>query len=305
MSKEEEEEFSDIPLADAIDIAILMHREVHFGGKFEFMQEYYAKEGVGVCEAFEKERIDALAKLEQGLGQNLAPTLLSGAAAEQIARAKEAYKKLRDIYELPETKNHYPRLIADLILAEEEFPQKEINAVVKEKGAIVPFLMDLLRAEDFHDPLFPGYGLAPMRAMRCLGLIGDKRAVVGLFEMIGEGDFFEENVALEALAVIGNQAKEFLLRVLRSHPITYDNERAAVALLQFKDDPEIADIFFEILNKLDLKHNALLGTHLVLGCEQLIAPEKRQAFTALAHHPETPSSLKLDMEMVMKAWNMQ
>ena len=74
----------------------------------------------------------------------------------------------------------------------------------------MPALIDLLRNEDFYDPLFPGYGEAPVLAAKCLGLIGDKRAIISLFEAIGEGDFFNEDIILDALHVIGNPARDFL-----------------------------------------------------------------------------------------------
>src|SRR5258708_5322619 len=89
------------PLADAQDSAILMHRDVHFGGKFEVMLEYYINEGKGVNSEFDLERIHALAKIEKDMNADLAPLLLSGAQAEKVAEAKNAYKKLRALYEKP------------------------------------------------------------------------------------------------------------------------------------------------------------------------------------------------------------
>ncbi len=70
-----------------------------FGGKFDFMLDYYVKEGKGVNPDFEIARIRELQVLETGMQQNLAGVLLSGPDAERVAEAKEAYKKLRDLYE--------------------------------------------------------------------------------------------------------------------------------------------------------------------------------------------------------------
>src|SRR5262249_53231399 len=154
--------------------------------------------------------------------------------------------------ESSKTKDRIPLLIANLILAEEEEVEFAMEAVVAEKTAIVPSLISLLRNEEFHDPLFPGYGLAPILAAQCLGQIGDQRAIISLFETIGEFDFFDEEVSLKALSIIGEPAKQFLLRVLHSRPVTVDNEKAAIALLAFKDDPEVASRCLQLLKEIDL-----------------------------------------------------
>jgi len=85
------------PMMDAVDKDILMHREVHFGGQFSIMLEYYAVEGKGVNPEFDLKRIEELAKIEAEMKENLAPFLLSGNDAELIARAKQAYKEGRPI----------------------------------------------------------------------------------------------------------------------------------------------------------------------------------------------------------------
>ena len=41
---------SSFPLTDELDHAILMHKDVHFGGNFSLMIEYYKEEGKGVIE---------------------------------------------------------------------------------------------------------------------------------------------------------------------------------------------------------------------------------------------------------------
>lgn len=291
---------------DALDATIVMHREVHFGGKFSFMLDYYIKEGRGVNPEFEIARIRELETLEHHLNQNLATLLLSGPDVERVAEAKEAYRKLRALYEgkSSPSKKH-PRLIADLILCEDDdAADAAVAAAAAEKSAIVPPLMELLRSEDFHDPLFPGYGLAPALAARCLGMIGDKRSIIALFESIGESDFLSDDLALEALKAIGEPAKTFLLKVMHARPLTYDNERAAEALLQFKEDPDVANACFAMLQTLDLKRDQLLATHLALACEGLADPKSRQTFTALAKKESTPSMLRRDIESVIKNWNL-
>lgn len=309
-AENEEAVTEEFPLYDAADIAILMHREAHFGGKFEFMLEYYEHGGKGVQPEFEISRIHALHHLEQRIGTNLAPLMLLGPDAEKIAASKDAYKKLRTLYEISDKKkqsaaSEYPKLIADLILAEDEEPEAEMAAIVAQKGAIIPALIHLLRSEEFHDPVYPGYGLAPALAAKCLGKIGDKRAIVALFESIGNEDFVFEELSLTALREIGDAAKEFLLKVLHSRPINYDNERAAIALLQFKDDPEVMDTCFTMLKELDLKKHTVLATYLVLACEGLKDQKSRKEFQTLAKAASTPKMLQPDFKTILQHWEQE
>lgn len=296
------EELEEFPVTNAMDIAILMHRDAHFGGRFDLMLDYYGKGGKGVNPEFDIDRIILLSEYEKKINQNLAGLLLSGPDAERVAEAKEAYKKLRDLYDTEKPYNKIPLLIADLILSEEEEPKEEIDAIVKEKGLAVKALLELLRSEDFHDPLFPGYGLAPNFAVTCLGLIADKRAIVTLFESIGSGDFFDEDMALSALRAIGAPAKEFLLKVLHGRPLNMDNEKAAIALITFKDDPEVANACLNLLRDPEVRKQTLLATYLVLACEGLTDEEKKQEFVELMNDEKTPKGLKKDMLVLSKTW---
>lgn len=299
----EEEQFS---LADATENALLMHRDAHFGGSFDVMIDYYEKEGKGASPEFTINRLKELQQLEKRLNQNLAALLLSGSEAERIAKSKAIYKRLRALYtsKKKDLTTKHARLIADLILSEEEDPEEEIASIVAEKGTIVPALLELIKEEDFYDPLFPGYGQAPALAIRCLGLIGDgdKRAITALFELIGEHDFLDEDFAITALKQMGEPAKSFLLKILKSKPITYDNERAAVALLQFKEDPEVVKSCFQLLQEIDLKKEMLLATHLILICEGLKDQNERQKLLKIGENPSTPSMLRQDIKTISKNW---
>ncbi len=302
-SHSEDENFAgeEFQLNDEIDAAILMHRDIHFGGQFPIMLEYYRKEGVGVMEEFTLERIEELAAYEMRTGTNLAGILLTGADAERVAKAREAYSNLKAIYQSREEKSRHPRLIADLILTEEFEPEAEIAAIIAEKGAIVPTLIELIDSEDFYDPLFPGYGLAPGHALTCLQKIGDKRAIIALFESIGKHDFFNEDTAIHSLLHIGPPAKEFLLKVLKSKPITYDNERAATALVAFEGDEEIAHEAWQILKDLDLRQNLGLAGYLILCCAGLKRPEDREGFLALAKSEKIPRELRAEFKEISAA----
>lgn len=302
---EPEDIVEQYPLIDAIDHDILMHRDIHFGGKFSIMIDYYQQGRKGVQPQFSIERIQELARLEDRLHQNLAAMFLSGSEMEKIAEAREAYKQLRAIYQEKKPASRYPRLIADLILAEDEEAKKEIQAIVAEKTGIISSLVELLRSETFYDPLFPGYGQSPILAARCLGLIGsgDKRAIISLFESFGHGDFFDDDQIIMALKAIGEPAKQFLLRVVAGHPITEDNERAAIALIQFKDDPEVAQACFKLLHDPAVQKDPCLPTYLILACEGLKGMPQQKEFMDLAKKADVLKPFKRDMEAIIHSWD--
>jgi hypothetical protein len=301
MQPEDYESEEENPVSYSIDNAILMHRDAHFAGSFPLMLEYYRVEGKkGANPEFELTRIEALYETERKSGKNLSPLLLSGAEAEKVGEALEAYRSLRTLYE-DKTTGKLPLLIADLILSEEEDEEKAMEAVITQKSAIVPLLIDLIRSEKFYSPLFPGYGEAPILAAQCLGKIGDKRSLISLFEMLGEGDFFNEDLVLESLYAIGDPAKQFLLKVLQGHPINYDNERAALALIRFKEDPEVSLACLKLLKEIDIKKHTSFATYLVLNCEKL--PEKERAEIAqFAKDPNIPKMVQQDLLALEKTW---
>lgn len=296
------QDFESYPLADAIDHDILMHRDAHFGGLFGLMLDYYKRGGKGVQPDFSIERIEELAELEKQTQQNLSALYLEGAEAERVAEAKQAYKTLRAIYELKDSKISYPKLIADLILSEEEEPKEAIQAIVDQKAAIVPSLIDLLQNEQFHDSLFPGYGQAPSLAVLCLERIGDKRAIISLFQAIGQDDFFVDDNILKALKAIGEPAKAFLLQVVKKHPINEDNERAAIALIQFKDDPEVAKTCFNLLQDRDVQKDPCLPTYLVLACSALKGTPLEEPFRQMSEQPSLSRSLREDIKAIIHEW---
>ncbi len=292
-------DLENFPLVDALDHEILMHRDAHFGGLFSVMLEYYAQEGKGVQPQFTLDRIEKLDLMEKQVKQNLAAVFLLADEMQKVADSREAYRQLRSIYEINNPKNPQPKLIADLILTEDEEAEPEIEAIVQEKGSIVKLLIDLLRNEQFHDALYPGYGLAPSLVVKCLGRIGDKRAIISLFEAIGTGDFFQDDIILEAIKEIGEPAKEFLLRVVASHPINEDNEKAAIALVEFKDE-QVAEKCFELFKQPDFQADPCLSTYLILACEYLKSPASRAEFAFLSH--QANSMQKMDMQVILKHW---
>lgn len=295
--------FEHFPVIDALDHEILMHRDAHFGGQFSIMLDYYKQEGKGVQPELEISRIERLASLEDQLKQNLAALFLEGFEAQKIADAREAYQTLRSIYELKNPKIPYPQLIADLILTEDEEAEAEIAAIAEHKDMIVPALIDLLKNESFYDPLFPGYGQAPFLAAKCLGRIGDKRAIISLFQALGQGDFFEDDQIIMALKAIGKPAQEFLQHVIKGKPLNEDNEKAAIAFIAFKDEEGVADFCFDLLQQPDILKDPCLPIYLVLVCDGLKDPVNRQAFKLMLKSEKLPSNLRADMKAIIQCWD--
>ncbi len=257
---EEEEECG---LTEESDHLILMHRDAHFGGDFQVMINYYENENhIGIDPELELDRILYLAEVEKEMGTDLAPLILVGPEAERVAKARKAYESLKDVYDSFETKSIIPRLIADLILSEEEEPDNEIEAVISQGARIVPELLAIIQSEESYDPFFPGYGYAPYLAIICVGKIGDPRGVIPLFETLGKEIVFDERVILEALYGIGEPAKQFLLKVLQGRPLTNDHIHAAYALTIFSNDVDVISISKKELQDPAVFQNSLLRSYL-------------------------------------------
>ncbi|WP_181679009.1 HEAT repeat domain-containing protein [Candidatus Protochlamydia amoebophila] len=303
MMQESGEPFEHYPLVDAMDHEILMHRDAHFGGLFSVMLDYYKGEGKGIQPDFTIERIERLATLEAEMKENLAALFFTASEAQKVADARAAYQNLRSIYEIQNQQNRFPRLIADLILSEDEEAEKEVNAIVAEKDKIVPLLIECLGNEQFYDPIFPGYGLLPSLIVKCLGKIGDKRAIISLFEALGQGDFFADEQILRALKAIGDPAKAFLLKVVCGKPLNEDNERAAIGLLAFKENPEVANTCFNLLKNEDIQKRPCLSTYLALACIGLQDEHLRQEFRQMVTQPQLNAMLKEDMKGILHSWD--
>lgn len=299
-----DDELSNFPLYDAIDQTILMHRDAHFGGNFAIMEEYYAQEdNKGIQPDIDLARIQHLALVEQQTGENLAGMLLSGADAERISLSRLMYRQLRDICEVEEPVTPIPSLIAGLILSENEEEDEIIHTIVARGKEIVPALLEVMHNANLHDPLFPGYAQAPLLAARCLGELKDSRAIMALFEMIGESDLFDEEFVLEALKQIGEPARDFLLKVLHGKPLNQDNEKAAIALLYFKTDLKVSQLCLDMLEQPETWKQPLLCSYLIFICEGLQKPDLRQRLLQLRQNKGFPSILQADLDMVSRSWN--
>lgn len=295
----DEQEFGFI---NRVDAEIVMHRDVHFGGKFEEMLAYYHTDGKGCHPDFSLDRIDYLAQCERELQGNLASTLLTGTDAERVHRAKEIYIQLKELYEKEDESARLPLLIADLILSEEEEPQQEKEALIQEGEEAVELLVQLMQSDLFLDPLYPGYGQAPLFAAQCLGQIGSKRAVMALFEMMGKVDFEMDGACAAALYEIGAPARDFLLQILQNTPMTYDTERAAQALSHFAADSHTAHSCLQLLTEELCTQNPRLAMQVALNCEGLQDPAHQKTFESWTHSPHFPQEIHEDSQLFIKNW---
>jgi HEAT repeat protein len=291
-----------VPMADELDHQILMHRDAHFGGSFPFMIEYYLKEGKGVLEEVEVDKIEYLQSVEAQLNQNLSELLLTEQEQEEVQAAREKYLALRALYEQEKPLSEIPRLVADLIFSEEEEPEEEIAQLVLRGSKAVMPLISLLSSDDFYNPLSPGYGQAPGLAAICLGRLRDERAIRPLFEALHREGFFLEEELLEALKQIGDKARDALLKSLVREPFTKENELAAIALCRFGSDPHIAKACLTLLQDPRILTRPIFSAHLVLCCEGLLNQQERQTFVRLSENPALSKDLQYEMKSIIRSW---
>lgn len=289
------------PMIDTIDMEIVMHRDAHFGGSFDEMLQYYMKQGVGKMPDFEIDQILNLQTLEKELGEDLGEVYLPDGAKDQVAASKKIYNDLREVYDDPHaTKESH--LLSDLILSEEEVPEKEIQAIVEEGSEMVPTLIYLLSSTTFYEPMNPGYGRSPIFAAKCLAQIQDERAIPPLFEALGQDNFFTDEEIIKALASFGKRSKDFLIQRLKSEPFSNDNEYAAIALSGFADDPDIAHASLEVLEKEGTLNKPLFSSYLVFACSSLTKASEQERFIAITKHNNLPKTILEEMKIVIKNW---
>jgi hypothetical protein len=290
----------EIPLLDEIDLSIIMHRNAHFGGNFTIMIEYYESEGVGVVPDFDIDRIVELQEIQEELGEDLAAKLLPMPALEEVARSREIYQKLEEVYDNP--KATIPILISDLILTEDEEPMDEIRAIIDQGEKMVEPLLNLIDSTDFYNPLFPGYGRTPAFAAVCLDKIGNPKAIPHLFSALGGENLDLEEIFISSLVAFGAPAKAFLLKRLLSKPFSKDNLNAAMALAFFPLDDEIAKNALKLLEDDAHLTNESFAPYLICLTEGLQNKSDRDLFKQITKKPSFPKDLKLDGETILQSW---
>ena len=286
-------------LVETIDMEILMHRDIHFGGSFDVMIEYYEQDGIGVMPDFQVDQMKRLQELEKELKQNLSELYLPEAAKDIVKEAQKLYADLREIYEQKEG----DALLSDLILSEEEIPKNEMEALIEKKGEAVPALIHLLSSHTFYDPLFPGYGRSPIFAAQCLSKIQDERAIPPLFEALGQENFFTDEEIILALASFGEKSKTFLIKRLKGKPFSKDNEYAAIALSGFGDDEEIAQAALDVLERKETLKKPLFSSYLVFACSALTQQSDRERLSHISQMEELLPSIRDEISIVVNSWN--
>ncbi len=294
-----DENFGHIPLLDAVDLDILMHKDAHFSGNFDIMIDYYENEGVGAMPDFELDRIKELQSIEQSLGQSLSKTLLPLPAIQLVEKSKKLYQTLKSAYETPEAV--LPAAISDLILSEEEYPEKEIEAISTFGSKALDPMIQILENPDYYDPLFPGYGRLPIFAAIVLEQLQDPKAIPHLFSALGQENFFTDDAIIKALVSFGNDSKQFLLKRLTQEPFTKENVYAITALTTLDDDEEVAKIALSLLERKEVQRNENFLRYLIFACSGLKHETDRLLFTEIK--TRMPSQgLKKECEVIIKNW---
>ena len=290
-----EQDADFLPLSDDLSNLILMHRNAHFGGKFEFMIEYYQSGGIGCSTDFELSDIIKLAKMQLQMKQDLALSTLSKTELEKVKNVLEIYQGLRKLHKTSKNELSIPTLLANLILTEDEVPVEEIEELSKTEKPFT-YLVDLFQSEEFLDPLFPGYGKAPIHAATCLGKMKSEKAIMPLFGNMKADNFQYEEAIILALKDIGKPAFDFLLNVLKNEPFTVDNERAAICLTSFGENETFAKAALKLLENFQTLNYPNLVVHLILACLGL--QDKKDIESFLEIKSQLPNAFDPDFQYV-------
>ena len=292
-------EASDTPLIDTLDMEILLHRDCHFSSLFDEMLDYYKKEGVGSMPDFEVGEIEKLFALEKKLGKNLSSLYLNEASHEIIRGVKDMYAKFREIYELS---NPDPSkvLISDLILSEEDYPEKTITDIVREKETMFDQVLPLISSDFFYNPLYPGYGRVPAIAATILQKMNNPKAIPHLFNALSEDNFFTDESIITALTAFEDEAINFLIPKLNGHPFSNDNERAAIVLSSFPENERIATACLETLEKTETPSRPMFASYLIFACSPLKGKENHQRLIDLTKTKGFSPELQAELDIVIK-----
>lgn len=227
------EEDNSFGVVDEEDRRILLHRDAHFSGSFPAMLEYYERpDARGVHDEISYNRIAFLADVEKRLGRDIAPLILAGADAEKIAWARKMYADIQKASH----DNPNAALFSTILLHEEnelEFSEEDLQKLSQHPS----LLLMLASSEEFRDELAPGYGKAPLDAIRLIGKLKIREGMEPLLRLLATAEGEEEEELLFALYSLGDEVLEKACSFLASKPLTPFHERMALLLLQFLPDP--------------------------------------------------------------------
>lgn len=258
----------DIPLLDETDGIIIAHKEAHFGGSFYAMIEYYSQGGIGASEECPLHRIEELYLIEKNSDENLTAILLPQHKIQEIENAKTLYYKLKTVNE--EATNILAKEIGELILTEDAYPESTIQKIVAFGPDAIQPLFTLLDAEEMYSELSPGYGLAPLNAIRALSHIRSTAILQKAFLLIGRHGF-EYDEALTSCCASQPEAEDFGLQRLSKTP-SKDGEHASIILskLQSEKGAEKALTILESLSPTDNATYYIYITYLLEFCPRAL-----------------------------------
>ena len=216
---------------------------------------------------------------------------------QEVALAKEKYRLLKESAKKSGTAL---QKLANLILSEEENPLEELMDLCSFPVEALSLLISIVQEEAFYNPLFPGYGMAPVHACECLGLLKNPKAIIPLFEAFSLMDFFGEETIVQALFTIGTPAKDFLLSQLTKQPFSKENLNAVIALLPFKEDLVVVSTCLDLLERPITLNYPLFFTHLLLVCEGVQKTELLQRLKKL-QSLDLPTELQKELHWIIQS----
>lgn len=289
-------------LTDESHHLILMLRESHFRGQFDLMLQSFNNENfIGNNLDIDIQEIEYLEKIEKKLQQNLAPLLLSPSEAERIYKSRLMYENLKKIYLLEnEEKDKKSRILADFLLIEFSPFDKEVDAIVQLKDAIIPDLLNIINNSNFYDPVFPGFGEIPKIAIECLSKINNPKVIPNIFSLLGKENFSDDDLSF-ILSKFNNDAKNFFQKILFSLPITKDHSMAAFCLTHF-NNLETIKFCERLLYIPDYHEDPLLLYYLINIAIQNSNPNLIQ-YIQEKIYKKLPKNLQKEIDLIVRDWH--
>ena len=234
----------DAPTLDELDVSLLMQKNIHFGGSFQEMLEYY--QDVSLLEHRDDIDIDRVSYLKEveDAGTDL-EELLDEQTLEEIEDKKSLYSQIED--QAADSNNPEEQAIANLILCSEFDVEDEIITAANLGDDIVPYVLKIIERDDFYSKISPGQGRAPASAIRVLIALRDNSAILLLFSRMFNISTYTEGVFMQYFREFEAETKELIRRMLSGKTWSLDHERALSIATYLSFNQEIADECFAII----------------------------------------------------------
>jgi hypothetical protein len=291
-------------IVDEEDREILLQRDAHFGGSFIAMQEHYEKFSgqdmpgyYGVLETISLSRILFLADVERRLGKNLAPKILSGSDAEHVALARTAYERIAQLSNEPFSIPLQLFLDCTNSFGERSLTQEEKDTLRRNPK----LLLELAAADQFRDSLFPGFGYAPLRALKWLVEAHVEEALPLCFNLLAVAQEEEEEELFSLIPKFGGEAFEYARRTFLSRPVTPFHEKLMLVLLHFSAiyEKEVKALLIQQVATSDIYHYPTILRWIVVGIGDLDQETRKTAKEKLLAHPLPHEIEQLVHELLM------